>query len=62
MLDVESAFLQNKIDEEVFAKQAPGYEIVEAITGIPMVIKLRHSAFSLKIPPAVLGTLPWTTK
>ena len=40
-LAVKSAFLQSKIDEEVFVKQAPGYGVLEAATGIPMVMKLK---------------------
>ena len=48
MLDVKSAFLQSKIDEEVFVKQAPGYRILEAATGIPMVMKLKHAVYGLR--------------
>ena len=48
MLKVKSAFLQSKIDEEVFVKQAPGYGILEAATGIPMVMKLKQAVYGLR--------------
>ena len=48
MLDVKSAFLQSKIDEEVFVKQAPGYGKLEAATGIPMVMKLEQAVYGLR--------------
>ena len=38
MLEVKGAFLQSKIDEEVFVKQAPGYEMLEVTLGIPTVM------------------------
>ena len=48
MLDVKSAFLHSKIDEEVFVKQDPGYGILEAATGIPMVMKLKQAVYGLR--------------
>ena len=48
MLKVKSAFLQSKIDEEVFVKQAPGYGILEAATEIPMVMRLKQAVYGLR--------------
>ena len=48
MLDVKSALIQSKIDEEVFVKQAPGYGILKAATGIPMVMKLKQAIYGLR--------------
>ena len=48
MLDVKIAFVQRKIDEEVFVKQAPGYAILEAATGITMVMKLKQAVCGLR--------------
>ena len=48
MLDVKRALIQSKIDEEVFVKQAPGCGILEAATGIPMVMKLKQAVYGLR--------------
>ena len=48
MLDVKCAFLQSKIDEEVFVKRGPGYGILEAATGIPMAMKLEQAFYGLR--------------
>lgn len=48
MFHVKSAFLQNKIDQEVFVKQAPDYAILEAATGIPLVVQLKQATYGLR--------------
>ena len=47
-LDVKSAFPQSIIDEEAFVKQASGYGMLEAATGIPMVMKLKQAVYGLR--------------
>ena len=46
-------FLQRKTYEEVFVKQAPGYGILEAATGIPMVVKLKQAVYGLRTASCV---------
>ena len=48
MLYVKRVFLQRKTYEEVFVKQAPGYGILEAATGILMVMKLKQAVYGLR--------------
>ena len=42
MLDVQTAFLNADVEEEVNAKMAPGYETY-GMSGVPFVIKLKKS-------------------
>ena len=44
-MDVVTAFLQCQVEEEVFVKQAKGYEIRDEHTGLPLVIKLKKSLY-----------------
>lgn len=39
-LYIKNGFFQSEFDEEVLVNPAPGYGILEATTGIPMVIKV----------------------
>lgn len=46
MLDVQTAFLNAKMEEEVFDKMPPGYEITNKF-GVPLVMKLKKSLYGL---------------
>ena len=47
MLDVQTAFLNADVEEEVFVKMPPGYERSKE-SGVPLVIKLKKSLYSLR--------------
>ena len=40
MLDILTAFLNADVEDDVFAKMAPGYEIADK-SGVPLVMKLK---------------------
>ena len=42
MLDAQTAFLNADVEEDVFAKMAPGHEIADE-SGVPLVMKLKKS-------------------
>ena len=52
-LDVQVAFLQSPMEGEVYVKMASGQEETEPATGVPMVMKLKHSLHGLDQSPAV---------
>ena len=47
MLDVQTAFLNADVEEEVYAKMAPGYETYDK-SGVPFVMKLKKSLYGLR--------------
>ena len=47
MLDVQTAFLNADVEEEVYVKMAPGYEIYD-MSGVPFVMKLEKSLYGLR--------------
>ena len=50
MLDVQTAFLNADVEEEVFVKMAPGYKRSNE-SGVPLVIKLKKSLYGLRQSP-----------
>ena len=50
MLDVQTAFLNADIEEEVYVKTAPGYETYGK-SGVPFVMKLKKSLYGLRQSP-----------
>ena len=50
MLDVQTAFLNADVEEDVFVKMAPGYEINDE-AGVPLVMKLKKSLYGLRQSP-----------
>ena len=50
-LDVVTAFLQSRMTEDVYVKQAPGFEIIEHGTGKPLVMRLKKSLYGLRQSP-----------
>ena len=46
MLDVQTAFLNADVEEEVYIKMAPGYETYDK-SGVPFMIKLKKSIYGL---------------
>ena len=57
ILDVQTASLNADVEEDVFAKMAPGYEIADK-SGVPLVMKLKKSLYGLRQSPNNwLGTL-----
>ena len=55
-MDVVAAFLQSEVEEDVFVRQAPGYEILDTETGRPLVMKLKKSIYGLRQSPRKWGT------
>ena len=49
-LDVQTAFLNANVEEEVYVKMAPGYEKDE-MTGVPLVMRLHKSLYGLRQSP-----------
>ena len=43
------------MEEEVFVKQAKGYEILDEHTGLPLVMKLKKSLYGLRQSPRNFG-------
>ncbi len=52
-VDVQVAFLQSKIQDDVFVKAAPGHDTNDMKTGEPMVMKLKRSLYGLSQSPAL---------
>ena len=50
MLDVQTAFLNADVEEEVYVKMPPGYETYDK-SGVPFVIKLKKSLYGLRQSP-----------
>ena len=50
MLDVQTAFLNADVKEEVFVKMAPAYERSNK-SGVPLVMKLKKSLHGLRQSP-----------
>ena len=50
MLDVQTAFLNADVEEEVFFKMGPGYERSNE-SGVPLVMKLKKSLYGLQQSP-----------
>ena len=50
MLDVQTAFLNADVEEEVYVKMAPDYEIYYTF-GVPFVMKLKKSLYGLRRSP-----------
>lgn len=51
MEDVVTAFLQSRVDEDVFVRQAPGYEIMGKESGLALVMKLKKCLYGLRQSP-----------
>ena len=52
-MDVQTAFLNGKLQENVYTKQEPGFEKINTSTGQPFVMKLRKSLYGLRQSPNV---------
>ena len=52
-MNVQTSFLNGKLEEDVFTKQAPVFETMDEIANRPLVIKLRKSLFGLRQSPSV---------
>ncbi len=52
-MDVQTAFLNGKLSEDVYTHQAPGFEKIESSTGKPLVWKLKKSLYGLRQSPSV---------
>ena len=50
MLDMQTAFLNADVEEEVYVKMAPGYETYDT-SGVPFVMKLKKSLYGLRRSP-----------
>ena len=50
-LDVQTAFLNASVQEEVYVTTPPGYGSVDAATGLPQVMKLKKSIYGLGRSP-----------
>ena len=50
MLGVQTAFLNADLEEDVFAKMAPGYEVADK-SGVPLVMKLKKGLYYLRQSP-----------
>lgn len=55
-LDVKTAFLNAPVEEDVYVKQAPGYEELDPETGQPLIMKLQKSLYGLPRSPRNWGT------
>ena len=57
MLDVQTAFLNADVEEEVYVKMAPGYATYDK-SGVPFVMKLKKSLYGLgQSPKNWFGTM-----
>ncbi|CAB1119606.1 unnamed protein product [Ectocarpus sp. CCAP 1310/34] len=54
-MGVVTAFLQSNVEAEVYVRQAKGYEIMDEVTGLPLVMKLKKSLYGLKQSPRNFG-------
>ena len=52
-LDVQTAFLNGKLQETVFCKQPPGFEKKDPATGQPHVMRRRRALYGLRQSPNV---------
>ena len=52
-MDVQTAFLNGKLEENVYTKQAPGFETIDERTNRPLVMKLRKCLHGLRQSPSV---------
>ena len=59
MLDVQTAFLNADVEEEVFVKMAPGYETYDK-TGVPFVMKRKRRVSTVFDRAPRTGSAPWT--
>ena len=50
ILDVQTAFLNAAVEEEVYVKMAPGYEKYDK-SGVPFVMKLNKGLYGLRQSP-----------
>ena len=50
MLDVQTAFLNANVEEEVYVNMAPGYETYDK-SGVPFFMKLKKSPYGLRQSP-----------
>ena len=50
MLDVQTAFLNADVEEEVYVKMAPGYETYDK-SRVPFVVKLKKSFYGFRQSP-----------
>ena len=50
MLDVQTAFLNAHVEEEVFVKMVPGHERSNEC-GVPLIVKLKKSLYGLRQSP-----------
>lgn len=50
---VQTAFLNGVLSEEVYVKQAPGFEKLDSSSGLPYIWKLRKSLYGLRQSPSV---------
>ena len=46
MLDMQTAYLNADVEEEVYVKMTPGYETYDK-SGVPFVVKLKKSLYGL---------------
>ena len=49
--DIQTAFLNAEVQEEVYVKTPPGYESLDATTGLSNVMKLKKSLYGLRQSP-----------
>lgn len=47
-LDVQTPFLNASVQEEVYVKTPPGYESVDAATGLPRTMNIKKSLYGLR--------------
>ena len=47
-MDVQTAFLNGKLEEDVYTKQTPGFETIDERTNRPLVMKLRKSLHGIR--------------
>ena len=52
-MDVQTAFLNGTLSENVYTKQAPGFEKIDSRTGKPYIRKLRKNLYGLRQSPNV---------
>ena len=50
VLDIQTAFLNADVEQDVFVKMAPGYEIADK-SGVPLIMKLKKSLYVLRQNP-----------
>ncbi|CAM9927616.1 unnamed protein product [Sphacelaria rigidula] len=52
-LDVQTAFLNGKLQETVFCRQPPGFETFDPTTGEPQAMRLKRALYGLRQSPNV---------